>query len=29
MCIKFPDKPKSFKELTVKDGINFLNIINC
>lgn len=24
MCVKFPDKPKSLKELTVKNGINFL-----
>ena len=24
MCVKFPDKPKSLKELTVKDGITIL-----
>ena len=31
MCVKFPDKPKSFKELTIKDGVNilFALIITC
>jgi hypothetical protein len=24
MCVKFPDKPKSFKELTVKERFNLL-----
>ena len=27
MCVKFPEKPKSMKELTVRDGINLLIIL--